>query len=202
MLLMISKIIAKKCEKPAIHLISDLIFQKIGHFAGQNGCNQHYFKEYYIPRNYIAHWHQVKKICEQHGLKALSLENKRESDQLLKFLEPYKSKTKFSFYIGGMALDAGNKNDFYWITSGNRINYDLQWGKGQPDAWEQPNWGQERCLSVGRDDDNEGKLGYNDVFCNAYRAESFVCQAQRIIDTGKSSDFGSIKGKNININKT
>lgn len=165
----------------------DLVFIKIGNFSGTDSCELDYFKEYYIPRHFKAHWYQVRNICEAHGFKSLSLEIREESDALLGFLEPYKYKTPTCFYIGGMTLSLRNKEDWYWISYGNKITFDLTWNNGQPDGWSQPMLDRERCLAISRDD-AAGTIGFNDVFCNKYRAEKFVCQTHTIFDEDRTEE--------------
>lgn len=154
--------------------IGSLTFIYIGLYEGIDTCGRTYTKEYFIPRFFKAYWHQVKAICEAHGLGISSLETKEESDYLLKLLELQTSQKSHNFYIGGMALKAGSKNDWYWINSGAKISYDLYWKTGNPDGFTQPGWGAERCLSIAKDPKNERR--YNDVFCDPYLPDKFVCE--------------------------
>lgn len=184
LLFLISTVIAEKncTHKSRINPVDNLVFLNIGRFAGFDKCDRQYHKEYYIPRYFKAHWYQVKRICESFELEAVSLDTAVESDSLLRLLEPHKDKASHNFYIGGMTLNKGTDDEWYWINSGSKINYELNWERSQPDGWEKPGWDKEQCLAVSSNDDG-GVLGYNDVFCNAYRADKFVCQSYHVLDT-------------------
>lgn len=176
---MISTIVVARKKKncgPSKNIRRELVFEKIGNFKGVTACGKTYSKEFYIPKIFDAYWHEVTEICQSYGMDAVSLETKKEAEALLSFLALYKWEAKSNFYIGGMTLKHGDKNNFFWTNSGNRIEFELDWGKSQPDGWEKPEWGKESCLSIRRDDKNGGRLGFNDVFCNAYRADNFVCE--------------------------
>lgn len=180
-MLMITKIIAghNNCA-PKTDPIDSLVFINIGKYSGIDNCKNQYEKEYYIPRHFKAYWHQVKRICESYGLDAVSLETGPESDYLLRLLEPQKH--NIPVYIGAITRKPGSKNDWFWINSGNKIDYDLFWCENQPDGMSKPHWGNEQCLSI-TIDKKVKKLGFNDVFCNRYETAKFVCQKYQVLDT-------------------
>lgn len=161
-----------------VHPIDGLTFIKIGRYEGFDACGKSYIKDYFIPRFFKAYWYQVKTICETHGLDVNSLETKEESLNLLRLLKVQSSK---DFYIGGMALKPKSKNDWYWISSGKKIDYDLAWAKDQPAGWSQPGWGNERCLSINTDiKGDKESLRFNDVFCDNYQSQKFVCESYKV----------------------
>ncbi|CAO1327705.1 unnamed protein product [Diamesa tonsa] len=71
------------------------------------------------------------------------------------------------FHIGGTYVGLG-LNEFYWMTTGQRINYAMKYAPGQPDNLN----GLERYLSVV---DQPGSFKFNDMD-NGVTKWKFICQ--------------------------
>ena len=72
-------------------------------------------------------------------------------------------------HIGGITLASKSTTRWYWVNSGNRINYQMQFLPGMPDN---PS-GNEFCLSFGK---TQNGLLYNDIDCYAQYEFKFICQ--------------------------
>ena len=80
------------------------------------------------------------------------------------------------FHIGGSYVGLG-LNEFYWMTTGQRINYTMKYGPGQPNNVN----GIERYLSVY---EQPGSYSFNDMD-NGETKWNFICQ--RITNACSSS---------------
>lgn len=194
LIIIIPSIIARERCGSDINPISDLVFIKVGNYEGVDSCGISYTKEYFIPRFFRARWHEVPKICQSYGMGFASLETKDESQKLLKLVEPYKKETPRDFYVAGMTLGAANRSGWYWINSGNLIDYDLPWVPSQPDGgWAEPEWDSdktlnEKCLSIRKYEKDDKMLGYNDVFCfSKLKPQKFVCETYKVLDKRRNA---------------
>lgn len=177
LLSMISTAIAEEEEfcGGAIDPDKDLNFIEIGKFTGPDRCEKSYNSRYYIPRQFKAYWFQMPGICKSYGMTPLAIETAAEAKAVLHLLKPYKDLDDV-FFIGGMALKAASLTDWYWINNGQKISFALDWNEGQPDGWttKDNTWlGREKCLSIAW---HKGKLGFNDVFCSAFKRRKFICE--------------------------
>lgn len=72
-----------------------------------------------------------------------------------------------SVFIDGIALSKMSKTDWYWTNSGKKINYEMEWGRNQPNFQNQNQW----CLSL----DPESGYKFNDLQCQE-EVRPFICQ--------------------------
>lgn len=72
-------------------------------------------------------------------------------------------------HVGGLTTVPKSKDHWYWMTSGNKVNYSLKFGSGQPDNA----GGNEMCLSIGK---QPGNFFFNDVNCYGMHQFKFICQ--------------------------
>lgn len=113
-------------------------------------------------------------MCHSYGLQFVSLDTEHEMDQFLEFC--FEDSVLFDIHtlVGGISYTGNSKTDFYWMNSGNKIDYELKFGPGEPNNWNN----QEYCLSAVKwtiGDLIEFK--FNDYPCSkAESPEEFICQ--------------------------
>ncbi|CAO1417921.1 unnamed protein product [Diamesa hyperborea] len=141
-------------------------FQEIGTHTFTNNLGRRQTKTYFISRYVKLSWANAFSFCKANDMNLVELHTKQEADNFLTILRT--SATEYWYHIGGSYIGAA-KNDFYWMTTGERINYALEYHPGQPDNA----GGKEMCLSVAQ---QPGKFKFNDVDCWQHFIWSFVCQ--------------------------
>lgn len=165
-----AKAISQSCHPPFIKRVDDLVFKKIG--SHSSGCPKTIEKSYFIPRFFTADWYEALTICKEYGMKLATAENNEQSDALARMLDPHKADASVGFHVGGLTLAIAYPTEFYWLDSGNRIEYDLHWHTNQPDGNTVGTLGRERCLGITK----FPFMAYNDINCNSYTKDSFVCE--------------------------
>ena len=76
-------------------------------------------------------------------------------------------------HIGGLTTVGKSIDQWYWVNSGNQVNFPLSFNPGQPDNA----FGKEFCLTLGVFSNNESY--FNDIRCNE-RELKFICQQDLI----------------------
>lgn len=134
----------------------------IGLKGGYDSDGSYYRKTYFIPKVFKSDWMLGKIICKNFNLDSASFETLSESSEFLTLCKNSQtiSSLKFNWFaLDAMTLSAGTKNNWYWLKSGRKITYTLNWMPYQPDYHQN----QERCLSIGKYID--GNYLYNDIAC-------------------------------------
>ena len=62
----------------------------------------------------------------------LSLDSEDEANFFLDRIKLHAGSTHANTHVGAMAYVVGSRTEWYWITSGNKINYPIKWGTGEP----------------------------------------------------------------------
>jgi hypothetical protein len=133
-----------------------------------------YQKTYYLPKSFLTEWQHARGICQQYGMEIISFESSEEANNFLDIVEKYNlhETPPYWIYIGGMTNVLKSKSDWYWMNSGNKVNYELKWGPGEPNN----NNGREYCLDIGRYNVDDKNLPFfNDAGCYS-KSYMFVCQ--------------------------
>lgn len=97
----------------------------------------------------------------------VELPTKYEADKFLTMLTT--AATEAWYHIGGSDEGMRNRFDFYWMTTGEKVSYPLDYLPGEPNNAH----GKEKCLSVGK---HSIMFKFNDVDCWEHYIFSFVCQ--------------------------
>lgn len=71
-------------------------------------------------------------------------------------------------FVGAISYDGNSKDTFYWMNSGKRINYVLDFEPGEPNNYD----GKEFCLSISKHD---SRFSFNDIGCTE-STHQFICQ--------------------------
>ena len=109
-------------------------------------------------------------FCRSYGMELASLPTKDLADdfnQLLLDNSPFFDRNT---HMGGSYIGAGLKN-FYWLSTGKPINYNLNWGPGEPSDVV----GNENCLALIK---LNGIFMYNDIQAFGIYDEKFVCESK------------------------
>lgn len=126
-----------------------------------------YGKTYWISTHFKAYWDQANDICHSNGMEFLSLETLQESNHLLSLCDQNIHLFDVWTHVGGLTTVPKSKDDWYWITSGNKVNYSLKFGAGKPDN------NNEMCLSIGKKPED---FFFNDINCYGIDQMKFICQ--------------------------
>lgn len=107
----------------------------------------------------------------------VSLETLREANHFSQLCEPNAQLIERWTFVGGIATVAKSKTSWYWVNSGNRIDYDLKFAPGQPDNANN----NEMCLSIGFVSGNASlNLIFNDLPCSTV-VTRFICQTKDVV---------------------
>jgi hypothetical protein len=135
------------------------------------GSNQQYEKTYWLSSHYKVHWNQAKTLCNSYGLEFVSVDSLDESDHLRELCKENIGLFDSWTHIGGLTTVKRSKTEWYWVESGKKLNFVLEFLPGQPDCSSNI----EMCLSLGK---SGGKFLYNDFPCYGYHAYKFICQSK------------------------
>ncbi|CAO1397635.1 unnamed protein product [Diamesa tonsa] len=151
-------------------------FHKFGQYEFKNDNNQSVVKSYYASREMIVTWLEAFVTCKSFNMDLVELPSEAEADYLLTLLTQQHFHAKFEAHIGASYVGVG-LNEFYWMTTGQPINYTLKWARGQPDNKK----GIETFLTILR----EGNVyKFNDM--SNIEKHDFICQ--RFNDTNSKPD--------------
>lgn len=130
-------------------------------------------KTYFIPRYFVTTWTNTRSICKAYGMDVLSLDTEDEETHLLGLLESNSRLFTQWTYVGALTLVGGSRDNWYWVNSGNRVNYPITFGV------DEPNFGNsnEFCLAVGKYSASE--FYFNDMPCHEETQYKFFCQLQK-----------------------
>lgn len=101
-----------------------------------------------------------------------------EARNILNLLSVNTNLTDVWYHIGGISLTPKSKTDWYWVTTGEHIDYEIPFGPGQPDHW----LGVEMCMNIYRSPSNSQSNYFNDCPCSEstsdvkYPEYSFICE--------------------------
>ena len=119
-------------------------------------------------------WIDAYVLCRTFSMDLVELPTEAEANYLLSLLT--QQDLKDAFHIGGTYVGLG-LNEFYWMTTGQRINYTMKYAPGQPDN----SHGIEKYLSI---IEQPGSYMFNDID-NGINKWKFICQ--RITNACSSS---------------
>lgn len=116
-------------------------------------------------------WINAFERCKAFDMDLVELPTAAESDLFLTLCTEQQIPLKeLDFHVGGSYHGVG-LNEFYWMTTGKRVNYTLKWGSGEPNS---PN--KETCLAITK---NKGIFLFNDIDCILSPC-NFICQRNTI----------------------
>ena len=121
-------------------------------------------KSYYVSRDTQVNWLQAYKTCKDYNMDLVELPTKAEADYFLPLcVEKLNNLRDHYFHIGGSYIGA-EMNEFYWMTTGQRISYVMNFS---PDN----HGGTENCLSVEKEPES---FVFNDI--SITEDHNYICQ--------------------------
>lgn len=122
------------------------------------------FKQYFIPKNIKAHWHECKRLCEEYGMEFARFELQAEAEYIFTTTASYGGPAYF-MHVDGTATTPGLKTGWYWTRSRYPIDYlpSMAWSALQPNNFQ----GDQFCLAVEKVAAPTAGVSWNDVPCYA-----------------------------------
>ena len=109
-------------------------------------------------------------LCRTFDMDLVELPTEAEADYFLRLCSQKKSDLNSNFFHIGASYAGLGENEYYWMTTGKRINYALQWGPNQPDNRNEI----ENCLSIQK---QTGSYKINDMNMDTSTDKwEFICQ--------------------------
>ncbi|CAO1396932.1 unnamed protein product [Diamesa serratosioi] len=133
--------------------------------AFTSNLGQRQLKTYYGTRSLELSWANAFSFCKANDMDLVELETEDEANNFLKMcveqnLEEY-------YHVGGSSEGISNFWDYYWMTTGAKVSYNLNYKPGELNGK-----GTERCLAIGK---QPIKYAFCDVSCHSL-ALRFACQ--------------------------
>jgi len=130
-----------------------------------------------LPTHYKASWVQAHGICQNNGMEFVSLDTLAEADNMFNLCQSVADKFDHQTHVGAITIEPQNVNTWYWVNSGNRVDYDMKFDKlyNNPDN----SGGIEYCLSLIKRTD----FSFNDLACYGHHETKFICQVSYIEST-------------------
>jgi hypothetical protein len=125
-----------------------------------------YLKSYYISTHQQVTGSMVNAFCKSRGMDSLLVDSEFELKQLKTLWT--KNGIKGNVLVGAKATDVGNRIEWYWESSGNRVNFPIRFTADGPSN----SAGDEYCLEMVFEED---KFGFNELSCNTY-TRRFFCE--------------------------
>ena len=89
-------------------------------------------------------WANVRSVCKSFGLDIGSFDTLEELNALIDMAKKQVPTLSGSYHVGGVTLTPKSPNDWFWVTTGEKIEYQLPWASGQPDTFK----GVQYCLRI------------------------------------------------------
>ena len=129
-------------------------------------------------------WVNAFMFCRSFNMDLAELTTEVEAEKFLKLFADNAPSLAMWHHIGGSYM-GGPKNDYYWMTTAEKISYPLKFYPGEPNNYA----GKEKCLSIAK---HPHSFKFNDVDCYEHWIWNFVCEkieTQRVpsIDEKSSS---------------
>ncbi|CAO1396958.1 unnamed protein product [Diamesa serratosioi] len=142
-------------------------FKEIGTYTFTSNLGQRQLKTYYVTRNVKLSWVNAFSFCKANDMNLVELQTEYEANNFLKMCAD--QKLEYWYHIGGSAEGSSDRLDYYWMTTGEKVSYNLKYHPGEPNNA----GGKERCLSVAK---QPNKYEFNDTDCWQHFIWSFACQ--------------------------
>ena len=103
----------------------------------------------------------------------LTLKSEAEADNFLDLLTLHADVLATYIQVGAITPTAGTKTEWFWASSGDKINFPLKWYYDEPNNINDD----EFCLNLIKDGNN--RYWFNDENCWKH-LQNFVCQREDI----------------------
>lgn len=71
-------------------------------------------------------------MCRNFGYEIVSLEHPSEAHAVQKMCRENENIFDWNTHIGGYNINPGSKDSWYWISSGSKIDYTINWATDEP----------------------------------------------------------------------
>lgn len=136
-------------------------------YIGNYNSSTERSKEYFYSGDVHASWQKAAELCELFGMKFIKFDDAKEENNFREKFSTFFNGREFFVLVSANTSESGSTTNWNWI-SGDKINFDIKWGEGQPNA-------DEECLSF----DEADPLLYHDVNCED--KYPFLCHQEWII---------------------
>lgn len=91
-------------------------------------------------------WIYSTKYCQDNGFRMASLDSQSEFDSFVKTFIKYSNQFEEFTHLGARTPFPGNKTEWFWLSSGQKVKFPIKWGANQPQS---RNSGKlEECLAI------------------------------------------------------
>ena len=136
--------------------------------------NLQYEKTFWVSTHFRGFWDQAMIICRSFGMEFVSIDSPEEATSLLSLCHQYDHLFDPWTHIGGITKVPRTVTEYFWIETGKKANFHMNFGPGQPDFAAN----NEFCLSLGRD---QGNYYFNDMPCYGMHSHKFICQTKTVL---------------------
>lgn len=161
------------CPSGLLPSSNNPVFKVLATFNGIDKCGNRYQKTFYYPISISATWMQAKAICQKYNLELASFKTLSEANAIITVVDRNPDlgpRDNLWIFINGIAMSARSPTDWYWVDSGEKIDFVMPWLPTQPDT----NGGIEWYLSIGKHK-KEQRTGFNDIPGSNF-VNTFLCQ--------------------------
>lgn len=102
-------------------------------------------KTFYASRHFQVDWVIARGICREYGLEIATLETLDEMQTVSKICKKISFHLTEYVHVGGMTLTGNSTFNWYWVITGKRIEYEMQWSDGEPNFYSRRQF----CLALG-----------------------------------------------------
>jgi len=122
-----------------------------------------------VSTHFEATWLEARSICNDYGLRFVTLETEEEADFFLKLCAQNYDLFESNYnHIGGIQSIRGNASSYHWVETGYESTFDFKWAPGEPNNGGGKQW----CLAVKKE---RVQFLFDDMFCDAQKSR-FVCE--------------------------
>lgn len=127
-------------------------------------------KTYYLSEFFRADWVGAYNFCRANGLQLAIIDSTDEATKFLGFLNNYISAS--TVYIGAMSATIGDKSNWLWFKTGQKVSYSFTWNSKEPNGQTTEN-----CIGLVA---KKKSFLYSDLACSGYLNSflNFVCQEE------------------------
>lgn len=133
-------------------------------------------KIYFVSTAFRANWMNAQSFCKSYGMDLAAIESEHEANYFLKSCEINSMDFEEHSQIGGVLMN----NDWFWITSHQKVNFKLDMKKNDKHDGE--------CLQLVKSSGVRFSFGRTNCFSNR-DAQKFVCQKLVYKQTDFWSEF-------------
>lgn len=129
-------------------------------------------KEYYFSSSFKLNWFKAVEYCRDRGMFLLSVRNAEEREAVIDYLASTGyTKTHKGLMAWISANDLGEEGEFYWASTGGRVNYP-NWSDTEPNDYKTDDCTGEDCAIL--EYWAEGGANYNYTFNDRACTKEFL----------------------------